>query len=251
MSLLAGEFNLSLVLTFVRLILLKLQAKPGTSRPQLRLADDNDKKEEVESEEEFDEEVHIDIEAELGIELSKSDEDDEDEEEASEQEIEASHTSEPTNNTADGEQTRSKLHEDKAKAAPHEEEDLDAILAELGIEHQTKTSDDSSRAEVSAKAAKRKAKKSRQAKTGKDSASAEVSEDTTNMQNGSVPHEESSSTAIDPEKVKAAKAALAKKKSGSKKSAAAAAAAAAAAEAKSKKKASSRDKTKFNEMPRY
>lgn len=193
----------------------------------------------------FSQDIHLDIEAELGIELPKSDDEAEEEEEAP-----SSHpaTSQDTGPAPKPVVQLSKKQREEMKKK--ELEDLDAVLAEFGLEAPAGRTADGAPKSNSAKAAKRKAKKERKgdvpASDSPNSASinGHHAEEGDEELNGDGRH-----PAIDPEAIKARKASLAKKKAAaSKKGAAAAAAAAAAAEAKAKTK-KSKDKTKFNEMP--
>lgn len=223
------------------------QATKGlsSSRSQARMAeiqgDDGNDSEESDGED-YHEDIHLDIEAELGIELPRSDDEDEDEE-SEEEEEELPGAAEEATAAAKPAAPVQLSKKEKEELKKKELQDLDAVLAELGLEAAPK--DDSAAAVPSGKAAKRKAKK----KTGGEAlATAATPEPEPEATNGTS-EETLSGPAVDPDAIKAAKAALAKKKGSSKKlSAAAEAAAAAAAKAKAKK-AAGKDKSKYNEMP--
>lgn len=165
---------------------------------------------------------------ELGVELAESDEDDSDDESV-EQNVEDVKVDEVSDNKPKAPVNLSK--KEKQELKKKELEDLDAMLAELGVDTQPT---ESTKVE-SSKAAKRRAKKERKAMDVSDS---------TQEQSAASSEADVSGPAIDPDAVKAAKTALKKKAAPKKLSAAQAAAKAAAS--KSKKK--SKDTSKFNEL---
>lgn len=207
------------------------------------------------------EDLHLDIEAELGIELPPSDDERngdevEDEEEGSEGGASDmgsdSAAARPSSGPSAARMATQLSKKQREELKRRELEDLDAMLAEFGLESKGSSehaSGGGASSKTSSKAAKRKAKKEKHQESGSVNASPDQSEglgiENTNGGNGEV-----SGPAMDADAIKAAKIAIAKKKAAaSKKSAAAAAAAAAAAEAKKAKKAAGKDKSKFNEMP--
>ena len=217
--------------------------------------------------------IHIDIEAELGIELPPSSDDEELEDESGDEmnevegdmhapasDLESTERAQNKNNnsTTNGQQLSKKQREELKKK---ELEQLDEVLAELGIAPESKESADD-KLIASSKAAKRKARKARQQETNMGSHHLEIKSEgsgqstepeqpaigLTTSTNGT--ESAQSGPAVDFEAVKAAKLAIARKKSsGNKKAGAAAAAAAAAAEARKTKKVNNKDKSKYNEMP--
>lgn len=178
-----------------------------------------------------------DVEDELGIELAKTDdEEDDSSEEEEEQEVSEVVVQQQEQKPAQKENLSKKERQELKKK---ELEDLDAMLAELGVD--TKSSSDTAQQKESSKAAKRKAKKERKAANGTHKSD----EDEAHQQE---PAESVTGPAIDPDAVKAAKTAL-KKKAAPKKGMSAAQAAAKAVASK-KKKGGPKDPSKFNEFSR-
>jgi len=217
--------------------------------------------------------IHIDIEAELGIELPPSSDDEELEDESGDEmnevegnmhapasDLESTERAQNKNNSTTNNQQLSKKQREELKKK--ELEQLDEVLAELGIAPESKESADDKLLIASSKAAKRKARKARQQETnmgnhhleiksegsGQSTESEQPAIGLTTSTNGT--ESAHSGPAVVFEAVKAAKLAIARKKSsGNKKAGAAAAAAAAAAEARKTKKVNNKDKSKYNEMP--
>ena len=176
----------------------------------------------------------MDVEDELGIELAASDSEDE--------EVEQQHVEEPAVDVVPESKPKAPVtlsKKEKQELKKKELEDLDAMLAELGVDTQA-TTDKTASKEESSKAAKRRAKKERKAVNG----TAQVSDNTQEQSAASSDADGASGPAIDPNAVKAAKTALKKKPAPKKVSAAQAAAKAAASKGKKK----SKDTSKFNEL---
>lgn len=186
------------------------------------------------------------MEAELGIELGRSDEEEE-EEMAESQEPEVVPDKKDEKPVKEQKSNNNLSKKEMQELKKKELEDLDAMLAELGVDTKPVDTEDSINKQAdgnSSKAAKRRAKKERKmandSATDQDDAESERDHQAVNGDVG---------PAIDAEAVKARKAAL-KKKVNQKKTSAAAAAAAAVAGAKAKaKKTGPKDKSKFNEFP--
>jgi hypothetical protein len=175
----------------------------------------------------------MDDEDELGVELAVTDDDSE--EEQVEQHVEEPQADVVPESKPKAPVTLSK--KEKQELKKKELEDLDAMLAELGVE--TESADKTANNGESSKAAKRRAKKERKAANG-----AAQGSDSTREQSGASSDADVSGPAIDPDAIKAAKTALKKKAAPKKLSAAQAAAKAAAAKGKKK----SKDTSKFNEL---
>lgn len=178
----------------------------------------------------------MDVEDELGVELAISDDDSEEESVEQNENVE-NQSSEKVHEISKPKATQNLSKKEKQELKKKELEDIDAMLAELGVN--TKSTSETEPKTDSSKAAKRRAKKERKAANG-------VSQ-TQNAQHqitSSSEEEDASAPAIDPDAIKAAKTAM-KKKSAPKKLSAAQAAAKAAA---SKGKKKSKDASKFNEL---
>jgi hypothetical protein len=219
------------------------------------------------------ESVHLDIEAELGIEVARSDDDEDDDDSEDDQ-----NPSDDDNESQDGENSKeissdsidqqkqavdtqaakAVLQLSKKEKKKKELEDLDAVLAELGLDAPpASTNGDAEGGADSSKAAKRRQKKKQH-----EASVASVSAPETTLANGKLKSPSPASSddsntenqdatqGLSAEAIKARKAALAKRMASSKtKSASASAAAAAAAAAAKAKKAAGKDKSRYNEMP--
>lgn len=249
----------------------------SNSRGQRYLASPQQEESQPDAESESDNEsVHLDIEAELGIEVARSEDDDDDDSEDGQNssdddnenqdgdnsEETSSDSIDPQRQSVDTPPTKPVVQLSKKEQKKKELEDLDAVLAELGLDAPPTgfTNGDAAASTVSeggtdsSKAAKRRQKKKQQevsvasATTANgncelNSASPPASSDDSNTENQDATQEMSA------EAIKARKSALAKKMSGSKNKPASASAAAAAAAAAKAKKAAGKDKSRYNEMP--
>lgn len=183
----------------------------------------------------------IDVEAELGIELARTD--DEEESEAEEEPLEQGAKQDSIDKTKElKKESKPNLSKKEAQEMKKKElEDLDAMLAEFGVDTKQANGKEETATE-SSKAAKRRAKKERQAHANGTKSDDGKSQSSSDQQDSLEP----TGPAIDPGALKSRKAAA--KKKNAKKGGSAAAAAIAEAQAKARKNAT-KDKTKYNEFP--